>query len=75
MTKEKIYKSFLEDPLLTENNYINPEKVEGLRFHESTEVKLLEIIKIAIVGNIDEESESITVRKINQKLNRPDYDY
>lgn len=75
MTKENIYKSFLEDPLLIEKNYITPERIQELQFHQPTNVKLLEVIKIAIAGNIDGESETVIVRKINQNLNKADYDY
>ena len=70
MTKENIYKSFLEDPVLIEKKYIPPEKAAKLTFIEPTGVKLLEVIKLAITGNVDRESESITTRKITQYLNR-----
>jgi hypothetical protein len=70
MTKESIYKSFLDDPLLLEKNYITPEEVHTLKLIDPTEVKLLEVIKIAINGNVDGESEGVLSRKINQFLNR-----
>jgi hypothetical protein len=69
MTKEDVYKSFLEDPLLVDKKYITPEKAENLKFIDPTEVKLLEIIKIAISGNLDGDSDGIISRKINQYLN------
>ena len=70
MTKENIYKHFLEDPLLAEKNYIAPEKAEKLKFGEPSGVKLLEVIKIAINGSVDGETEGVTSRKINQYLNK-----
>ncbi len=70
MTKDEFYKTFLEDPLLTEKNYITQEKAQELNFHHSTNSKLLEVIKIAIVGNIDGEGETVIIRKINQSLNK-----
>lgn len=70
MTKEDIYKSYLEDPLLVEKKYITPEKAASLKLIEPTGVKLLEIIKMAISGNVDGESEGVTTRKINQYLNK-----
>ena len=70
MTKENIYKQFLEDSLLIEKNYIIPEKVEELKFFEPSGVKLLELLKIAINGSVDGESESVISRKINQSLNK-----
>lgn len=70
MTKENIYKSFLEDPLLTEKNYITLEKVDNTKMAEPSNVKLLEVIKLAINGNVDGESEGVIARKINQYLNK-----
>ncbi len=70
MTKENIYKSFLEDPLLIEKNFITSEDAENLKFGEATGIKLLEVIKMAINGNVDGESEGIISRKINQYLNK-----
>ena len=70
MTKENIYKSFLEEPLLVEKNYITSEKAELLEFAVVTGTKLLEVIKMAINGNVDGESEGVISRKINQYLNK-----
>jgi hypothetical protein len=70
MTKENIYKTYLEDPLLLEKSYIAPENIDNLTFSESTNVKLLEVIKLAITGNVDGESEGIITRKINLYLNK-----
>jgi len=70
MTKENIYKNFLDDPLLDEKNYITPQKAEKLKFFEQTGVKLLEVIKIAINGTVDGETEGVISRKINQYLNK-----
>lgn len=70
MTKESIYKNFLEDPLLFEKKLLSPEKAACLKIAEPTKIKLLEVIKIAINGNVDRESESLVSRKINQYLNK-----
>jgi hypothetical protein len=70
MTKENIFKSYLEDPLLFEKKYITLERAANLKLIEPSNVKLIEIIKIAIIGNIDGETEGITSRKINQYLNK-----
>ena len=69
MTKENIFKSFLEDPLLIEKNYITSERAANLKLIELSNVKLIEVIKIAINGAIDGETEGVIVRKINQYLN------
>lgn len=70
MTKENIYKTFLEDPLLIEKNYVSESKVETMKMSESTNSKLLEVIKLAINGNVDGDSEGVISRKINQYLNK-----
>lgn len=70
MTKEDIYKSFLEDPLLVEKKYISPEKATSLKMIEPTGIKLLEVIRIAINSNVDGESEGVISRKLNQYLNK-----
>ncbi len=70
MTKDEFYKTYLEDPLLIEKNYITQEKVKELKFHQTTSTKLLEVIKIAIGGSIDGDTEAVIARKINQSLNK-----
>ncbi len=70
MTKENIFKTYLEDPLLIEKKYITQEKIDKLKFIDQTAVKLIEVIKLAINGSVDGESESVTSRKINQYLNK-----
>lgn len=70
MTKENIFKTFMEDPLLTEKNIISKDKLDNLKFIDNSGIKLIEVIKMAINGNVDEESENVTTRKINQYLNK-----
>ena len=69
MTKEEIYNNYLKDPLLFEKRILSNEKAERLRFSDPTEIKLLEILKMAINGSIDQESEALISRKINTYLN------
>lgn len=70
MTKENIFKTYLEDPLLIEKNYITQEKIDKLKIIEPSGVKLIEVFKLAINGNIDGETEGVISRKINQYLNK-----
>lgn len=70
MTKENIFKNFIEDPLLIEKGYISKEKIEKLKFIDHSGVKLIEVIKMAINGNVDGDSEGVISRKINQYLNK-----
>lgn len=70
MTKEEFFKAYLEDPLVVEKKHATKERVQNLTLIEPNNSKLIEIIKIAITGNIDQESEGITARKIHQYLNK-----
>ena len=70
MTRENIFKTYLEDPLLIEKNYISQEKINKLKIIEQSGVKLIEVFKLAINGNIDGETEGVISRKINQYLNK-----
>ncbi len=68
MTKEEFYRSYLEDPLLIEKNYLKPEEVENLKISDTSENKILEVIKLAIDGNFARESETTTERNIIIKI-------
>ena len=70
MTRENIFNTYLEDPLLIEKNYITQEKLDKLKIIEQSGVKLIEVFKLAINGNIDGETEGVISRKINQYLNK-----
>ena len=70
MTKESIFKKYLDDQLIQENKILSKVKSDNLRFIDQSGVKLIEVIKIAINGCVDGESKRIISRKINQFLNR-----
>jgi hypothetical protein len=70
MTKEEIFKNFIEDPLLVEKNYISPERISEIKFADPSRNKLIEVIRISINSKIDGESEAVISRKINQYLNK-----
>lgn len=70
MTKENIFKTFLEDQIFLDNKHYTKEQIEKFKFFETTNDKLIEVIKIAISGNVDGESESLISRRINQFLNK-----
>jgi hypothetical protein len=70
MTKETIFKFFLNDPLLIEKDYLTEEQRDSLKFIDVSEVKLLQVIKMAIIADVAGESVSVISRKINQYLNK-----
>ncbi len=69
MTKENIFKNFIEDPLLIENGYLDKNKVQKLKFIDQSGEKLIEVIKLAINCTVDDYGESVAARKINKLLN------
>jgi hypothetical protein len=69
MTKENIFKNFMEDSSLIEKGYISKERLSQLKFIDQSGVKLIEVIKMAIECSVDEYGESIATRKINKYLN------
>jgi hypothetical protein len=70
MTKELIFKFFLNDPLLIEKKYLTEEQKKSLKFIDPCEVKLLQVIKMAIIADVADESPTVISRKINQLLSR-----
>jgi hypothetical protein len=70
MTKENIFKTFLEDPIFLEKKHLTKEQINKIKFIETTNDKLIEVIKIAVSGNVDGETEGNISRRINQFLNK-----
>jgi hypothetical protein len=69
MTKENIFKNYLDDPLIIDKGYLTQEQITKLKLIDPIDVKLIEVIKLAINGNVDGDSEGIVSRKIQQYLN------
>jgi hypothetical protein len=70
MTKENILRTFLEDSIFQERKHLSTEQITKIKLIEDSNDKLVEVIKIAISGSVDGESESAVSRRINQFLNR-----
>jgi len=70
MTKDEILKSYLNDTIFQEMDPTSKNKIDKIQFGESSGVKLVEVIKLAISGNVERESEQITIRKILSYLNK-----
>lgn len=69
MTKEEIYKNFLKNPLLIENDYVSEEQANSLEFHQPSDIPMIEVIRIAIKGVVDKESQNLIARHLNQLFN------
>jgi len=69
MTREEILQSFLADELFSESNYLARSEASKFRWATNSPIKLIEVLKVAIDGEISGESQAITERKINTYLN------
>lgn len=70
MTKEDILRAFLEDELFVEKNYLKAGEATKFKWSQPNGSNLIEVIKIAIDGEVIRESANITEKKINTLLNR-----
>jgi hypothetical protein len=70
MTKEELLKEFLLDDLVEQKGYMTKEEVNQLKFIDQSEIKLIQIIKAAILGKEKEESTDSMIRKLNNALNK-----
>lgn len=70
MTKEDILRSFLEDELFIEKKYLKDGEAKKFKWSQPNGSSLVEVIKIAIDGELIRESANITEKKINTLLNR-----
>ena len=70
MTKEDILKSFLEDELFIEKEYLKKGEAQKYKWATHAENNLIQVLKFAIEGELVNESSNITERKINTLLNK-----
>lgn len=70
MTKEEILKSYLEDDLFEEKGYLKEGEAQNYKWASYNECYLIQVIKIAIEGELCSESQNVTERKINALLNK-----
>ena len=69
MTKNNIFKNIISDPILVERGYLKEDEVDSLCINNSGENKIIKIIKLAVSGVVDRDSETSISRYINQSLN------
>ncbi|AYQ35503.1 hypothetical protein [Runella sp. SP2] len=70
MTKEDILRTFLEDELFVEKKYLKDEEAKKFRWSQLHGNNLIDVIKVAIEGELQKESANVTEKKINTLLNR-----
>ena len=70
MNKEELLKEFLMDDIVEQNGHMTKEEVENLKFIDHSESKLVEVLKIAILGKRSGESVDTMVRKLNKFMNK-----
>lgn len=70
MTKEQILKAYLEDELLVEKGYLNEGIGAESKWSDHRNNKMVDVIKFAIEGVINGDSQTMMTRKINQFLDK-----
>ena len=70
MTKEEILRAYLEDDIFIEKDYLSQNAAQNYKWATQTENNLIQIIKMAIEGELVNESSNVTERKINSFLNK-----
>ena len=70
MTKEEILKTYLEDEMMVEKGYLEEGEGENSKWMDHRNNKMVEVIKFAIDGVINGDSQAVMTRKINQFLEK-----
>jgi hypothetical protein len=70
MNKEEILRAFITDDLIIEKGHLKKEDAENYNWLSHSSNKLIEVIKMAIEGEISSESPNVTEKKINKLLNQ-----
>ena len=70
MTREQILRAYLDDDLLVEKGYLKESEGVGARWSDLRNNKMVDVVKFAIEGVINGDSQSIMTRKINQFLDK-----
>lgn len=69
MTREELLRSFLADDLLVERGHLKPGESDSVKWAEHRNNKLIDVLKLAIEGQLSDDGPKVTERKINQLLN------
>jgi len=69
MTKEELLKVYLSDNIVKEKNYLKNIDADKIKWSDKDSSPLVTVIKLAIEGEVSQESNGVTIRKINQLLN------
>jgi len=70
MTREQILRLYLEDELLVQKGYLKEGEGVDAKWADHRNKKIVEVIKFAIEGVINGDSQTMMTRKINQFLDK-----
>ena len=70
MTREQILRAYLEDEQLVEKDYLKEGEGAEARWADHRNNKMVEVIKFAIEGVINGDSQTLMTRKINKFLDK-----
>lgn len=70
MTREQILKAYLEDELLEQKGYLKEGEGAETNWSDHRDKKIVDVIKFAIEGVINGDSQQMMTRKINKFLDK-----
>lgn len=70
MTREQILRAYLEDQRLVEKGYLKEGEWNEAKWSDHREKKMVDVIKFAIEGVINNDNQKMMTRKINQYLDK-----
>lgn len=70
MTREQILRTYMEDELIIEKGYLKEQERHEVKWSDHGNKKMIGLIKFAIEGVINGDSQTIMTRKINQFLDK-----
>jgi hypothetical protein len=68
MTREQILRAYLQDELLLEKGYLKEGEGESAKWADRKNNKMVDVVKFAIEGVLNRDSQTLMTRKINQFL-------
>lgn len=70
MTREQILRAYLEDELLVQKGYLKEGEGAQAKWGDHRNKKMVDVIRFAIEGIMNGDSQTMMTRKINQFLDK-----
>lgn len=70
MTREQILSAYLEDKLLIEKGHLRDDEMADVKWTDNKNNKMIDVVKLAIEGVLNGDSQALLTRKVNQFLDK-----